>query len=72
MQGADYFGRKPVLVLSLCGVTITTALFGTSKTIWQMILFRCLAGAFSGTILQVDALEQDDLLSLTRTELFDP
>lgn len=40
-----------MLVLSLCGVTVSTALFGMSKSIRHMILFRCLAGAFSGTIL---------------------
>ena len=48
---ADRLGRKPVLVFSLAGVSIATALFGLSKTIWQMILFRCFAGVFAGTVV---------------------
>lgn len=50
-RAADRFGRKPILVFSLAGAAIATALFGVSKTIWQMILFRCLAGAFAGTVV---------------------
>jgi len=50
-RAADRLGRKPVLVFSLVGVGIATALFGMSKTLWQMILFRCIAGIFAGTIV---------------------
>jgi MFS family permease len=50
-RAADRFGRKPVLVCSLIGVSIATALFGLSKTLWQMVLFRCLAGVFSGSVV---------------------
>jgi MFS family permease len=50
-RAADRFGRKPVLVFSLAGVTVATTLFGLSKTIWQMIMFRCIAGVFAGTIV---------------------
>lgn len=48
---ADRFGRKPVLVGSLSGVAFAVALFGFSKTIWQMIILRCFAGVFAGTIV---------------------
>src|SRR5947208_2082696 len=41
-RAADRFGRKPVLVSSLTGVAMATSIFGLSKAIWQMILFRCL------------------------------
>ena len=50
-RAADRIGRKPVLVFSLTGVSIATALFGLSKAIWQMVLLRCCAGVFAGTIL---------------------
>ena len=50
-RAADKYGRKPVLVGSLVGVTIATALFGLSTKIWQMIVFRCLAGVFAGTVV---------------------
>lgn len=52
-RASDRIGRKPVLVLSLVGVSIATSIFGLSKTIWQMILFRCCAGMFAGTIVWV-------------------
>jgi predicted MFS family arabinose efflux permease len=48
---ADRIGRKPVLVWSLCGCSISMACFGFSRNIWQMILFRCLAGTFAGTVM---------------------
>jgi len=50
-RAADRLGRKPVLVFSLTGVGIATGLFGFSKTVWQMILFRCVAGISAGTIV---------------------
>lgn len=50
-RAADYWGRKPVLVASLSGVAVATAVFGLSRTIWQMILLRCFAGIFAGTIV---------------------
>ena len=50
-RAADRLGRKPVLVFSLAGVSIAIALFGLSKTVWQMILFRCCAGVFAGTVV---------------------
>lgn len=46
---ADRIGRKPVLVTCLVGTAIGPVLFGMSRTIWQIILFRCLAGVFSGS-----------------------
>jgi MFS family permease len=52
-RAADRIGRKPVLLFSLTGVAIGTALFGLSKRIWQMILFRCCAGVFAGTLVYV-------------------
>jgi MFS family permease len=52
-RAADRIGRKPVLVFSLVGVAIATAIFGLSKSIPQMVLFRCCAGVFAGTIVYV-------------------
>jgi MFS family permease len=48
---ADRVGRKPILMTSLVGMTISPVLFGLSRSLWQMILFRCLAGIFSGSSL---------------------
>lgn len=50
-RAADRIGRKPVLIFSLVGVTIATSIFGLAKTIWEMILYRSIAGIFAGTIV---------------------
>ncbi|KAH8891878.1 MFS general substrate transporter [Thozetella sp. PMI_491] len=52
-KAADRFGRKPVLVFSLVGVSIASSTFGLATTIPEMILFRCLAGVFAGTIVTI-------------------
>ncbi|KAL2065802.1 hypothetical protein VTL71DRAFT_3472 [Oculimacula yallundae] len=63
---ADHIGRKPVMVISLLGIGLGTALFGLSQTIWQMVLFRCLAGVFAGTALSVRAMISE--ISTPRTQ----
>lgn len=50
-RAADRIGRKPVLVFSLAGVAVATAVFGLSSSIPQMLVFRCCAGIFAGTIV---------------------
>jgi len=65
-KAADKLGRKPILVTTLLGLSITVSLFGFSKTIWQMILFRCMAGIFSGSIVCIRAMLQE--LSTPRTQ----
>jgi MFS family permease len=65
-KAADKLGRKPILVTSLLGLSITVSLFGFSKTIWQMILFRCMAGIFSGSIVCIRVMLQE--LSTPRTQ----
>lgn len=52
-RAADRIGRKPVLVFSLAGVSIATAIFGLSKTVWLMVMLRCCAGVFAGSIVFV-------------------
>lgn len=63
---ADRYGRKPVLVTSLLGCAASVSLFGFSKEIWQMILFRCLAGVFSGTVVTIRVMFQE--LSTPKTQ----
>ncbi|KAI0017143.1 major facilitator superfamily transporter [Xylariomycetidae sp. FL0641] len=50
---ADRAGRKPVLVVSLLGVAVATALFGLSRTLGQMVAARCAAGVFAGSIVTI-------------------
>ncbi|KAK0731072.1 major facilitator superfamily domain-containing protein [Lasiosphaeris hirsuta] len=69
-RAADRFGRKPVLVFSLAGVSLATGLFGMAKTIWQMILFRCLAGVFAGTIVTIRTMLSEHSTSKTQAKAF--
>lgn len=69
-RASDKFGRKPVLVFSLVGVTIATALFGFSKTIWEMILFRCAAGVFGGTIVTMRTMLAEHSTPRTQAKIF--
>lgn len=65
-KAADSIGRKPVLVVSLVGVSIATSIFGMAKTLGQMVLFRCLAGIFAGTIVVIRTMITE--LSTRRTQ----
>ncbi|TQW03389.1 Major facilitator superfamily transporter [Cordyceps javanica] len=48
---ADSIGRKPVMLVTLTGMIVSTMAYTMAATIPQMILFRCLAGVFSGSRL---------------------
>lgn len=69
-RAADRFGRKPILVFSLIGVTLATAIFGMAKTILQMILCRCLAGVFAGTIVTIRTMIAEHSTSKTQARAF--
>lgn len=69
-RASDRLGRKPILVFSLVGVTIATALFGFSKTIWEMILFRCAAGVFGGTIVTMRTMLAEHSTPRTQAKIF--
>lgn len=67
---ADKVGRKPVLIYSLCGMAIGPALFGVSNSIGEMILFRCLAGVFSGSGLIIRTMIGDHSTPETQAVAF--
>jgi MFS family permease len=69
-RAADRWGRKPVLVSSLAGLSIAVSLFGVSKTIPQMILFRSSAGMFAGTIVTVRAMVTENSTAKTQARAF--
>jgi len=67
---SDRLGRKPVLVVSLCGVAVFTALFGTAQTILQMIMFRCLAGVFSAAVITIRTMIAEHSTQKTQARAF--
>ena len=69
-RAADRLGRKPVLVFSLTGVGFATALFGMSKTVWQMIATRCLAGVFAGSVVTMRTMLSENTDKGTQAKAF--
>ncbi|KAL6702727.1 hypothetical protein ACN47E_001009 [Coniothyrium glycines] len=69
-KASDRWGRKPVLVLSLFGISVATTLFGMSRNLGQMIVFRCVAGAFGGTVVTVRAMLSDVSTKQTQARAF--
>ncbi|PMB70034.1 putative peptide/nitrate transporter [Beauveria bassiana] len=67
---ADRLGRKRVLVWSLAGMAVGPALFGLATTLPQMILFRCLAGVFSGSALIIRTMMFDHCTPRTQARAF--
>ncbi|KAM0456138.1 hypothetical protein ACHAPV_007385 [Trichoderma viride] len=67
---ADTVGRKPVLLWSLVGMTVATFFFTVSTTIWQMIVFRCVAGVFSGSGLVIRTMLSDHTTAETQAVAF--
>ncbi|KAG0699250.1 major facilitator superfamily domain-containing protein [Suillus ampliporus] len=47
---SDRIGRKPVLLLGIFGLSISMLCFGLSKTLFGLILSRCITGALNGNI----------------------
>lgn len=48
---ADKMGRKNVLIASLIGTAVGSSLFGMATSLWQMMVFRCIAGLFAASNL---------------------
>jgi MFS family permease len=67
---ADRLGRKPVLIWSLAGMSCASALFGMSANLWQMVLFRCIAGLFGGSSVTIRAMLSENCTKHTQARAF--
>src|SRR5690606_6457825 len=67
---ADRLGRKPVLLCSLVGMSAGPVLFNLSTSIWQMLLFRCFAGAMSGSTLIIRTMIAENSTPETQARAF--
>ena len=67
---ADRYGRKPVLVFSLLGLAVATTLFGLSQSIAQMVVFRCVAGVFGGTVVTLRTMYSEISTKKTQAKAF--
>ncbi|KAG9195351.1 hypothetical protein G6011_00472 [Alternaria panax] len=69
-KASDRYGRKPILVISLMGLAVATVLFGLSRSLWQMVLFRCLGGVFAGTVVTVRTMLSENSTKHTQARAF--
>ncbi len=53
---ADHHGRKPMVCRAMFGAAVSVLLMSFARTVPQMILFRMVQGAFSGTLAASIAL----------------
>jgi MFS family permease len=47
---SDVYGRKPVALIGLAGVALSSLLFGVAKTYWVALLARLIGGALNGNV----------------------
>lgn len=69
-KASDRYGRKPVLVVSLVGIAVSMTLFGLSQNITQMIIARCIAGVFAGTVVTLRAMFSENSTKHTQAKAF--
>lgn len=67
---ADTVGRKPVLLWSTGGMAAATFFFTVSTSIWQMMMWRCVAGMFSGSGLVIRTMLSDHTTAETQATAF--
>ena len=67
---ADRLGRKPVMVFSLGGIGVASALFGLSTGLWQMLAFRCMAGLFAGSSVTIRSMLSENCTKKTQAKAF--
>ncbi|KAK0303787.1 hypothetical protein LTR01_007873 [Friedmanniomyces endolithicus] len=69
-RAADRLGRKPVLVFSLAGISVATAVFGLSRSLWQMVLARCFAGCFAGSVVTIRTMISENCTKRSQARAF--
>lgn len=67
---SDYFGRKPILLLTLLGSAIGYLLFGVGGSLWILFLSRIIDGITGGNISVAIAYISDSSTPENRAKLF--
>ncbi|KZO96933.1 MFS general substrate transporter [Calocera viscosa TUFC12733] len=67
---SDRYGRKAVLVTCGAGVCAMVTLFGTSSGLWQMVIYRAMAGIFAGSFVTTRTMLSENSTSRTQARAF--
>lgn len=47
---SDRIGRKPIVLLGLCGVALSCVMFGMATNYWMALAARLIGGALNGNV----------------------
>ncbi|PIR60576.1 MAG: hypothetical protein COU67_01315 [Candidatus Pacebacteria bacterium CG10_big_fil_rev_8_21_14_0_10_44_54] len=67
---SDKHGRKPLLLLSLFGTSLSLAFFASAQALWQLFLARILDGATGGNMSVAQAVIADSVSGKERSRAF--
>lgn len=56
---SDYYGRKPVLMLSMVGATVGYVILANASSLWMIALARLISGSMAGNIAAAQAYMAD-------------
>ncbi len=67
---SDHFGRKPLLLLSLFGTSVSLAIFGLATNLWMLFFARALDGITGGNMSVAQAVVSDLYAPKKRAQSF--
>ncbi len=67
---SDRYGRKPVLIVSLCGTAVGSVVTGLAGSVWLLLLGRVLDGASGASVSVAQAAVADVAPAAERPRLF--
>lgn len=67
---SDRYGRKPVLIVSLCGTAVGSVITGVAGSVWLLLLGRLIDGASGGSVSVAQAAVADVAPPEERPRLF--
>ncbi|KDQ11871.1 hypothetical protein BOTBODRAFT_34961 [Botryobasidium botryosum FD-172 SS1] len=67
---SDRIGRRPVLLMGLLGLALSSSSFGLAKTFFQLVLARAAAGALNGNIGVIKSVLAEITTSQTQAQAF--
>ncbi|PIY80818.1 MAG: hypothetical protein COY80_00910 [Candidatus Pacebacteria bacterium CG_4_10_14_0_8_um_filter_42_14] len=67
---SDKYGRKPLLLISLLGTSLSLAFFASAHAVWQLFLARILDGITGGNMSVAQAVIADKVEGKERSKAF--
>lgn len=65
---SDRVGRKPVVLFGLCGVAISSLLFGLAQRYWVALLARFIGGALNGNVAVMQTMVAEMVMATPQHE----